>query len=168
VALQGHWSNSSEWYRSNEANDIWILYQCELDRLSKSDNVFRDLIVHCQQCHIPFLTSATNQGRKDLRCPMGCRENHRKTQSKKRSTAYYQDEPGKQKKKEQNDKRKGRLSPCHSGSTQTAPQVRQMKKYLQFLFQLIEHRTVRPTEINEIYDRIQTQLRQHPFEKIRN
>jgi hypothetical protein len=41
-----------------------------------------------------------------LRCPFGCRKAHRRKRSLERSTAYYQTEIGKMKKKQQNGKRR--------------------------------------------------------------
>jgi hypothetical protein len=51
------------------------------------------------------LTHPRNAGRKDLRCPFGCREAHRKQCSTERSIAYYATAEGKAKKKMQNGKR---------------------------------------------------------------
>jgi hypothetical protein len=42
-----------------------------------------------------------------LRCPFGCRQHHRKQRSNQRSTAYYQTDSGKRKKKRLNAKRSG-------------------------------------------------------------
>ena len=49
----------------------------------------------CAHCGIFFLTDPRNAGRRDLRCPFGCREVHRKGESTRRSVAYYQDDPDK-------------------------------------------------------------------------
>ena len=62
-------------------------------------------LVRCRHCRIFFLTDPRNTGRTDLRCPFGCKQAHRKKESKERSTAYYQTESGKMKKKHQNNKR---------------------------------------------------------------
>ena len=57
-------------------------------------------------CGIRFLTDPRNAWRRNLRCPFGCRQHHRKQRSNQRSTAYYQTAEGKVKKEIQNAKRK--------------------------------------------------------------
>jgi hypothetical protein len=61
--------------------------------------------VRCHHCRIFFITHPRSAKRKVLRCPFGCREAHRKQESTRRSVAYYQEEPGKRKKRELNRKR---------------------------------------------------------------
>ena len=56
----------------------------------------RPCLTRCRHCHIFFLTHPRNAGRRDLRCPFGCRETHRKRESTKRSVAYYRGEDGKE------------------------------------------------------------------------
>ena len=62
-------------------------------------------IAYCMDCGIRFLTHPRNAGRRDLRCPFGCREHHRRQGSCQRSTAYYQTAAGKAKKKRLNGRR---------------------------------------------------------------
>jgi hypothetical protein len=62
-------------------------------------------VTRCRQCRIFFLTHPRNRGRRDLRCPFGCKEAHRKRRSTERSVEYYGTEEGKTKKKIQNGKR---------------------------------------------------------------
>lgn len=62
-------------------------------------------ITHCVHCGIRFFTHPRNAGRRDLRCPFGCREHHRRQQSKERSSAYYRTAGGKRKKKLLNGRR---------------------------------------------------------------
>jgi hypothetical protein len=64
-------------------------------------------VAHCIDCGIPFLTHPRNAGRRDLRCPFGCRQHHRRRSSSRRSTAYYQTAAGKRKKKRLNSRRQG-------------------------------------------------------------
>ena len=64
-----------------------------------------DCAASCCHCGIRFLTHPRNARRIDLRCPFGCRQHHRKQQSNRRSTAYYQTEEGKQLKSELNQRR---------------------------------------------------------------
>ena len=124
------------------------------------------LVVQCVECRIPFLASKTNKGRKDLRCPMGCRAYRKKEQSKKRSTEYYQDEIGKKKKQEQNQKRKnkGRPPPVAPSVDSSIRSELQLRIYIYFLIRLLKHREMPRSEVQKIYDVIQAEVRQHPFE----
>lgn len=62
--------------------------------------------VHCAHCDIRFLTHARNAGRRNLRCPFGCRDRHRRLSSSQRSKAYRQTASGKAKKKQHNLRRR--------------------------------------------------------------
>jgi len=64
-------------------------------------------VVHCAHCGIRFLTHPRNAGRRNLRCPFGCRQHHRRQRSCQRSTAYYRTEAGKRRKKWLNARRQG-------------------------------------------------------------
>lgn len=50
-------------------------------------------------CGIRFLTHPRNANRRDLRCPFGCRQHHRREEAKKRSAAYRRTHEGKRGKK---------------------------------------------------------------------
>lgn len=75
-------------------------------------------VVHCKQCGIRFLTHPRNAGRRDLRCPFGCRQRHRRARSCQRSSAYYRTPEGRRKKKLLNARRQ-RKAAC---SVDTSPQ----------------------------------------------
>jgi hypothetical protein len=62
-------------------------------------------VVGCVDCGLRFLTDPRNAGRVDLRCPFGCRAQHRRECSKQRSVAYYRTAVGKRKKKHLNARR---------------------------------------------------------------
>jgi hypothetical protein len=66
----------------------------------------RACLTRCGHCRIFFLTHPRNAGRRNLRCPFGCREAHRKQASAQRSAAYYRDPEGKRKKADLNQRRK--------------------------------------------------------------
>lgn len=65
----------------------------------------RACLSRCRHCRIFFLTDPRNAGRRNLGCPFGCREAHRKQQSTRRSVAYYRDREGKKKKCDLNQRR---------------------------------------------------------------
>lgn len=64
----------------------------------------------CTHGRIFFLTDLRNAGRRDLGCPFGCREAHRKPCSTERSAEYYRDSAGKDKKQDPNRKRTDRAA----------------------------------------------------------
>lgn len=77
---------------------------------------------HCAHCGIRFLTHPRNAGRRNLRCPFGCREHHRRQGSRQRSIAYYQTAAGKRKKQDQNRRRRrSSLSPPVAESAPRTP-----------------------------------------------
>lgn len=80
-------------------------YYVVLRSILRTKPHLRQNLTRCRNCRIYFITHPRNAGRKDLLCPFGCREAHHKQSSNQRSTAYYQSEEGKRKKKIQNDKR---------------------------------------------------------------
>jgi hypothetical protein len=83
-------------------------YQNTLDSILTSHSALKleRCTTHCVHCGIRFLTDPRNAWRRNLRCPFGCRQHHRKQRSNHRSTAYYQTAEGKVKKEIQNAKRK--------------------------------------------------------------
>jgi hypothetical protein len=80
-------------------------YYVVLRSVLRSRPDLRRCLRRCRHCRIFFLTHPRNAGRRDLRCPFGCRQAHRKRRSTERSVAYYATAEGKAKKKMQNGKR---------------------------------------------------------------
>lgn len=122
----------------------------------------------CRHCGIFFLADRRNGGRRDLGCPFGCREAHRRGQANRRSTAYYQDEAGKQKKQQQNAKRR-QASPAAALPTPPSapaplPWPRPIVEYVRLVSSLIEGRAVRLAEVVEMLQRV---VRQHSMVRTR-
>jgi hypothetical protein len=84
-----------------------MAYYFLLRRACQRDPDLRQCFTRCRHCRIFFLLHPRNRGRKDLGCPFGCREAHRKDRSSRRSTAYYQTPSGKRKKAQLNGRRRG-------------------------------------------------------------
>jgi hypothetical protein len=76
-----------------------------MDSILRSHGELRRCVACCAHCGIRFLTHPRNAGRRDLRCPFGCRQHHRRQCSGQRSTAYYRTAAGKRKKKRLNARR---------------------------------------------------------------
>ena len=94
-----------DWHQDDRARPLVRQYQVALDSVLRDHPHFEDCAVTCCHCGIRFLTHPRNARRIDLRCPFGCRQHHRRQQSKRRSTAYYQTEKGKALKSELNQRR---------------------------------------------------------------
>lgn len=132
----------------------------------------RESLTRCRHCRILFLTHPRNAGRRDLRCPFGCREAHRRYQSTKRSTEYYRTKEGKDKKSDLNARRCAKDHRCkHAKEAEKeknhckdlqAPLDEPTLSYLQTVTSLIEARTVCRKEIIKL---VNTILRQHRIDQ---
>jgi len=131
----------------------------------------RRCLSRCRHCGIFFITDPRNAKRTDLGCPFGCREAHRKRSSTERSVAYYQSDVGKEKKRLQNDKRRGgreqRVAEAveqaqeqgQSGSGWDGAKMdRVLVSYLAMVISLVEGRRVSREEVGELLSRV---VRQH-------
>ena len=123
-------------------------------------------MTRCRDCRIFFLAHPRNAGRRDLRCPFGCRDAHRKRRSTERSIEYYNSEEGKMKKKIQNGKRRQTESrPDQAlGLDEVEPERHGIGwdagivDYVRMVTSLIEGRPVSRQEIVEMLGR---SMRQH-------
>ena len=105
VQIQRHFHFRPDWYRRGAACALVLQYYVLLRSVLRSRPHLRLCLRRCRSCRIFFLTHPRNAGRRDLRCPFGCRQAHRKQRSTERSVAYYTTAEGKAKKKMQNGKR---------------------------------------------------------------
>src|SRR5579862_2326335 len=105
IQIQAHFHFRLDWYREGEVRALVKQYYVVLRSVLRSQVHLRRCLSRCRHCQIFFLTHPRNAGRRDLRCPFGCREAHRKQRSTERSVAYYATSEGKAKKKMQNGKR---------------------------------------------------------------
>ena len=145
-----------------------LAYYVLLRSILRTQPELRRCRTRCRHCGIFFLTHPRNRGRRDLGCPFGCRQAHRQRQANRRSTAYYQDEPGKQKKRQQNAKRRQARPPAVAPAPAPAgaplPCPRPMVEYVRMVTSLIEGRAVRLAEVVEMLRRV---LRQHSMARTR-
>lgn len=114
IAIEKFFSFRADWHQDDRAGPLVRQYQTALDSILQSCPTLQGCVVCCVGCGIRFLAHPRNAGRRDLRCPFGCREYHRQQRSCQRSTAYYQTAAGKAKKKRLNACRQGRQSPPQS------------------------------------------------------
>lgn len=121
----------------------------------------------CRHCHILFFTHPRNAGRRDLGCPFGCRDAHRRLNAIARSTEYYRTREGKIKKKYLNAGRsqQNRLvesSRDDKGNDDCGSKIDGATvSHIQLVTSLIEGRLVGLAEIFVMLDKI---LRQHSID----
>jgi hypothetical protein len=167
IQIQKYFQFGPGWYRCQvEIRDLVLQYYFVLRSVLRAKPCLRQCLTRCRHCRIFFLTHPSNSGRRDLGCPFGCRDEHRKRHSRKRSTEYYRTAEGKFKKRMQNSKRTkvaakeslpgqgqvAALEPC-----ETSFNVH-MVDYLRMAISLIEGRPVSAAEILEMLSRA---MRQH-------
>lgn len=138
---------------------VVLAYYVLLRSILRAQPELRRCRTRCRHCRIFFLTHPRNAGRCDLRCPFGCREAHRKHQSDRRSTAYYQDQAGKQKKRQQNAKRRKNVTePAVREPEPQLPWPGPIVDYLRMVVGLIERR---PVSVAEVLEMLARTVRQH-------
>jgi hypothetical protein len=142
--------------------ELILAYYGLLRSILHTQPELRRCLTRCRHCRIFFLTHPRNAKRRDLGCPFGCRETHRQRQSSQRSTAYYQDEPGKEKKRQQNAKR--RKAPVWATPLPEGPLVpRPILEYMRMATSLIEGR---PVGLGEVLEMLTQILRQHSMARM--
>ena len=165
--IQGYFQFGPGWYRGSEVRDLILQYYLVLRSVLRAKPCLRRCLTRCRHCRIFFVTHPCNAGRKDLGCPFGCREAHRKLGSIQRSVEYYRTPEGKFKKKIQNGKRseaetKVVFHECEQAGSNLVQDERMVAIsvlcYLRMVISLIEGWRVTAAEILEMLARV---LRQH-------
>ncbi len=134
-------------------------YYFVLRRVLRTKPKAQCCLTRCRECRIFFITHPCNAGRRDLRCPFGCREAHRKQSSTQRSVAYYQGTCGKIKKKIQNNKRRTKaVEPEVGPEGGEAEWDEPIVEYVRMVTGLIEGRRVSRKEILAMLRKV---MRQH-------
>ena len=173
IKIQEHFQFCADWYRQGEVRALVGQYYVVLRSVLRTRTGLRRCVTRCRHCRIFFLTHPRNAGRRDLGCPFGCKEAHRKRRSTVRSVEYYGTDEGKTKKKIQNGKRR-------QGETLADPndepaEGRQLERdgirldaamvdYVRMVTSLIEARRVSEEEIVEMLVRA---MRQHSIARRR-
>ena len=140
-------------------------YYLLLRSVLRAKPFLRACLTRCRHCRIFFLTDPRNAGRRDLGCPFGCREAHRKQRPRgavppitaipragKRRSDLNQRRPRK-------DCAPGRPGPAQPRSKpRSAPWNQVMVEHVRMVSSLIEGRWVSRKQILEMLARV---LRQH-------
>lgn len=170
VKIQEQFQSGPDWYRCEGVRALVATYYVLLRSVLHTHPHLRRYLCRCRECRIFFLTHPRNAGRRDLRCPFGCRETHRRRRSTQRSVAYYRTDEGKGKKKSQNDKRGQRGRGAHSHPRRPPQQREGMQfdanivRYLAMVVSRIEGWRVSEREIRKMLVRA---VRQHRLAKRR-
>jgi hypothetical protein len=173
IEIQEQFQFGPDWYRGGGVRALALQYYFVLRSVLRAKPCLRGRLTRCRHCRIFFLTHPCNAGRKDLGCPFGCKDAHRKRGSTTRSVEYYRTPEGKFKKKIQNSKRsmvdaKAVLNDCEQAVSDLALcECRfgaSMLCYLRMVISLIEGRRVCASEILEMLARV---LRQHSMARRR-
>jgi len=110
--LEKVFSFRADWHQDDRAKPLVRQYQTAVDSAVQSHPELRGCVVCCVHCGIRFLTHPRNAGRRDLRCPFGCRRQHRRECANRRSGAYYRSPQGNRAKKRRNLRRSCRQAPA--------------------------------------------------------
>lgn len=105
IAVGEFFSFRPDWHRDGRARPLVRQYQRTLDAILRDHPGLASCAVLCCHCGIRFLTHPRNANRRDLRCPFGCREHHRRQQANARSKKHYRTDRGRKNKKLLNGKR---------------------------------------------------------------
>jgi len=170
IQIAAHFRFVADWYRGGPVLALVLAYYALLRSVLRAQPVLRRCLTRCRHCGIFFLTHPRNAGRRDLRCPFGCRQAHRRRQSDQRSAAYYREDEGKEKKRALNAKR--RQSPARPPPLPPPPPVpelpaawpRPMLPYLRMVTSLLEGRAV---SLAEVVAMLLRTLRQHRMVRAR-
>jgi hypothetical protein len=146
--------------------ELILGYYQLLRSILRTQPELRRCLSRCRHCRIFFLADPRNAKRRDLGCPFGCRHAHRQRRSSQRSTAYYRDEAGKEKKRQQNAKRRKAPVPVMPPAAlcPEAPVPRPMLEYLRMATSLIEGRAV---SLGEVLGMLHQVVRQHSMVRTR-
>ena len=105
VAAGEFFSFRPDWHQDDRAGPLVRQYQITLDAVLRNHPGLASCAVHCRHCSIRFLTHPRNANRRDLHCPFGCREHHRRQQVNRRSKKHYRTDEGFKNKKRLNGRR---------------------------------------------------------------
>jgi hypothetical protein len=94
-----------DWHQHDRAEPLVRQYQLTLNAALRRRPKLWDCAVRCCHCGIRFFTHPRNRGRRDLRCPFGCRECHARERGNERSRKHYQTAEGRKHKKHLNGQR---------------------------------------------------------------
>jgi hypothetical protein len=102
IAIAEFFSFREDWHQDDRVLPLVRQYQLALDAVLRDHPDWRECAVHCCHCGIRFLAHPRCAGRRDLRCPFGCRREHRRQCANARSRKHNQTAHGRANKKKLN------------------------------------------------------------------
>lgn len=103
IKLAWHFAFSRGWYRTGSLRAVVLGYYALLRQMvRRSDG--RLVLSRCVQCGIFFSTHSCNRGRRDLRCPFGCRREHERRTGLIRSRKHNASKRGRETKAANNQR----------------------------------------------------------------
>jgi hypothetical protein len=171
--MQQNFQFVPDWHLNPKLKGTIESYTCLLFSILKEKPKLTDCLVRCKHCGIYFITYYSNKNRKDLGCPFGCRQTHRKKSAARRSVEFYETAKGKTKKKLLNKGRSLIGTKQQSEAKQAKPKDRDFSissrvhiernfmSYLRMLIRLIEGRRV---DLKDIISLVDTILRQRSLD----
>lgn len=158
-----------DWYKKEDVREYISDYYGKIHKIIQTANRRYWELIRCADCGIYLITSCSNRGRKDIRCPFGCRDCHKKEASKERSTAYYQTDYGIIKRQIQNAKRnRGSSKRSTEDEKEKASSSEEKKEsfvgHVRLILSLIEGRFISWQEIKSIILDYFDKWKQHPLE----
>ncbi len=124
-----------------------------IERAKKANHAL--ITLTCPQCELPFLSTRSNLGRRDIYCPFGCRLEHKRAMARERSKKYSQ----KPDKKEQKKKINRARSEVNNVLDQKAPPVSNnifFIMYLKLLLSSMLKLQIQPTEIIQLLKKVRS------------
>lgn len=152
-----------DWYHKGQVKELYELYQRHLELAFPLIGHIR---TQCAQCQVDIITTNSNRGRSDIRCPFGCRQDHQRKESNRRSIGYYKTPEGQAKKKILNDGRKNGQNISAEEKSPFRKSVSPYFLYIQILLFSVFRKTVSFPEIKELVSLAKEKLRQHPLAEI--
>jgi hypothetical protein len=147
---------------------VVLEYYALLRSLLREQPELRRHLVRCRHCGIFFLTDPRNGKRRDLGCPFGCAEAHRKASVNRRSLEHYQGPEARRKKSALNQRRRLAAKKVGPGPSVIGPApptpilTVSFVRYVCRVMSWIEHREVTAGEVRE---RLGSEKRQHRMGK---
>jgi len=133
-------------------------YYVVLRSVLRDEPRVKRLLARCRHCRIFFIADPQNAGRKDLGCPFGCADFHRRRRSTERSIRYNGSPVGKLKRRQRRGERKLGADRSLAGPKHLIPPG--IVTYIRMVISLLEGRHVHRVEILEMLARTR---RQHSF-----
>ena len=76
--LRQNFKYNSHWHQEKNVRELTSRYNAHIEAILQAHPHLCSNLTKCVHCNILFFTDPRNKGRTDLRCPFGCRKEHRK------------------------------------------------------------------------------------------